>query len=42
VAVCEEVSKNINIANALKIRKAPSIQMKIQAMDGAFRDAHNW
>jgi hypothetical protein len=25
VAVCEEVSKKINLANTLKIRKAPSI-----------------
>ncbi len=42
VAVCEEVSKKINQANTLKIRKAPSVQLKIQAMEGAFRDAHDW
>jgi hypothetical protein len=39
--VCEEASKNINIANALKIHKAPSIQMKIQAIEGIC-DAQNW
>jgi hypothetical protein len=40
--VCEEVSRKINLARTLKIRKAPSVQMKIQAMEGAFRDAHDW
>jgi hypothetical protein len=42
VAVCEEVSKTINLAGTLKIRKASSVQLKIQAMERAFRDAHFW
>jgi hypothetical protein len=40
--ICEQVSKKINLANTLKIRKAPSIMMKIQGMEGAFCDAHDW
>ncbi len=42
VAVCEEISTKIHLAKTLKIRKAPSVQSKIQAMEGAFRDAHDW
>ncbi len=42
VAVCEEISQKIHLAKTLKIRKAPSVQSKIQAMEGAFRDAHDW
>jgi hypothetical protein len=42
VAACEAVSKKINQADILKIRKAPSVQLKIQAMEGAFHDAHDW
>jgi hypothetical protein len=30
-----------NLANTLKICEAPSVQLKIQAMEGAFGDAHN-
>jgi hypothetical protein len=42
VAVCEEISKKIKQANILKIRKAPSVQIKIQVMEGSFREAHDW
>jgi hypothetical protein len=42
MAVCEEISKKIKQASTLKIRKAPSIQMKIEAMEANFRDAHDW
>jgi hypothetical protein len=41
-AVCEEVSKKIYLAKTLKVRKALSVQLKIQSMEGAFRDAHDW
>ena len=42
VAVCEEISRKINRARTLKVRKAPSVQLKIQAMESAFRYAHDW
>jgi hypothetical protein len=42
LAVCEEICRKILRAKTLKIRKAPSVQSKIQAFEGAFRDAHDW
>jgi hypothetical protein len=42
VVVCEEVSKKINVVNTLKICKAPYVLMKIQSMEAAFPDAHDW
>jgi hypothetical protein len=38
VAVCEEISKKIKQAKTLKISKAPSVQMKIQAMEAPFHE----
>ena len=29
-------------ANTLKVRKAAAVHLKIQAMEGAFRAAHDW
>jgi hypothetical protein len=40
--VCEQVSKKIELANTLKARKANQVMMKIQAFEGAFREAHDW
>jgi hypothetical protein len=40
--VCEVILKQIKQANTLKIHKAPSVQMKIQAKEGSFREAHDW
>jgi hypothetical protein len=40
--LCEEISKKIKQANTMKIRKAPSVQMKIPAMEGAFSEDHDW
>jgi hypothetical protein len=42
VAICEEISKKIKQANTLKVRKAPIVQMKLQAMEGSFHEAHDW
>jgi hypothetical protein len=42
VAVCEESSKQTKQSNPLKIRKAPPVQMKIQAMEGSFHEDHDW
>jgi hypothetical protein len=42
VAVCEEISKKIKQAGTLKIRKAPSVQCKIQGIEASFREAHDW
>jgi hypothetical protein len=42
IAVCEEISRKIDRAGTLKVRKAPSVVLKIKAMEGAFRDAHDW
>jgi hypothetical protein len=42
VAVCEDISRTIKQADTLKVRKAPTVFMKIQAFEGSFRDAHDW
>jgi hypothetical protein len=42
IAVCQEVSTKIYLAKTLKSRKALSVQQKIQSMESAFRDAHDW
>jgi hypothetical protein len=42
MAVYEEISKKIKQTNTLKIRKAPSVQMKIKTMERSFCEAHDW
>jgi hypothetical protein len=40
--VCKIISRKMLEAKTLKVRKGPAVHMKIQAMEGAFRVAHDW
>jgi hypothetical protein len=42
VAVCDAVRQKIHAAKTMKSRTAPAVMMKIQYMEQAFREAHDW